>query len=132
MSSRPKRWPPSFEGLLRLEELSLRTGDFRQRLLAEDQLKDPHREKPWFNFAAGSGADGFIAGRWVEGRGSDQARMVRLVFADGLKMDDTVDNGIVLFCEPRCVSFPADARILDDQEGLLARYMAFDEFPFRT
>jgi hypothetical protein len=58
--------------------------------------------------------------------------MVRLIFADGLTMEDTVENGIVLFCEPRGVSFPADVRILDDQGTLLASYKAFDDFPFRT
>jgi hypothetical protein len=64
--------------------------------------------------------------------GSDQVRTVRLTFADGLVMEDAVENGIVLFFEPRGVTFPADAEILDTQGGRLARYKAFDGFPFEA
>jgi hypothetical protein len=90
------------------------------------------RPKPWVNFTAGSGPHGFAAGGDVEGMGSDQVRTVRLTFADGLVMEDAVENGIVLFFEPRGVTFPADAEILDAQGGRLARYKAFDGFPFEA
>ena len=45
-------------------------------------------------------------------------------------MEDTVENGIVLFFEPRGLSFPADAEILDKQGRLLASYKEFDRGPF--
>lgn len=88
------------------------------------------RPKPWVNFTAGFGPDGFAAGGDVEGTGSDQARTVRLTFTDGLVMEDAVENRIALFSEPRGVTFPADAEILDAHRVRLASYKAFDEFPF--
>ncbi|HUY66037.1 MAG TPA: bifunctional 3-(3-hydroxy-phenyl)propionate/3-hydroxycinnamic acid hydroxylase [Acidimicrobiales bacterium] len=88
------------------------------------------RPKPWVNFTAGFGPDGFAAGGYVEGTGSEEARSVRLTFADGLLMEDAAENGIVLFFEPRAVTFPADVEILDARGGRLALYKAFDEFPF--
>jgi len=88
------------------------------------------RSKPWVNFTAGFGPDGFAAGGDVEGTGSEMARTVRLTFADGLVMEDAVENGVVLFFEPVGVSFPADAEILDARGGRLARYKVFDGFPF--
>ena len=88
------------------------------------------RTKPWVNFTAGFDAGGFTAGGHVEGTRSDEARMVRLTFADGFVLEDAVDNGIVLFFEPRGVIFPADAEIFDDGGRRLANYKAFDDAPF--
>jgi len=88
------------------------------------------RQEPWVNFTAGWGDDGFTAGGRVEGIGSEQSHLVRLTFADGLILTDTVDDGIVLFFEPRAVSFPADVQIEDVQASLIASYKEFDQFPF--
>ena len=88
------------------------------------------RTKPWINFAAGFGAHGFTAGGNIEGTGSEHARSVRLTFADGYTIDDTVENGIVLFFEPIQVAFPADVEILDENGGRLANYKEFDGVPF--
>lgn len=92
------------------------------------------RTKPWVNFTAGFGADGFTAGGDVVGRGSDQAHTVRLTFADGLVLEDTADetagNRVVLFFEPRGVAFPADVEILDARGQVLAAYREFDGVPF--
>jgi hypothetical protein len=88
----------------------------------------PRSNKPWVNFAAGFGPDGFTAGGRVEDTGSEDAVQVRLVFKDSFTMDDRVENGIVLFFEARRVRFPADAEILDRQGGLLARDKEFDLF----
>jgi predicted ThiF/HesA family dinucleotide-utilizing enzyme len=86
------------------------------------------RAKPWVNFAAGFGPRTFTAGGKVEGAGSEQARTVRLTFADGLVVEETVDNGAVLFFEPRTVDLPAEVEVLDARGRLLARYEEFDEF----
>jgi hypothetical protein len=88
----------------------------------------PRRTTPWVNFAAGVGPVGFSAGGRVEGGGSEHAAHVRLIFKDGLTLDDRVENGIVLFFEPRRVGFPADVEILDRRQELLARSSEFDLF----
>ena len=90
----------------------------------------PRRTTPWVNFAAGFGPDGFTAGGHVEGGGSEQAATVLLSFSDGLTMEDRVENGVVLFFEPRGPAFPARVDILDGRGTLLASYGEFDRGPF--
>ena len=90
----------------------------------------PLRTKPWVNFAAQFGPDHFAAGGHVEGSGSEKAVKVRLIFADGFTLEDSVDAGIVLFFEPRSLAFPADVEILDEHVGLLTKYKEFDRGPF--
>jgi hypothetical protein len=90
------------------------------------------RTKPWVNFTAGFGAAGFSAGGDVEGMDSEQAHLVRLTFDDGFIMEDTVENGIVLFFEPLGVTFPADAEIFNMYGRRLASYKALDGVPFVT
>jgi hypothetical protein len=90
----------------------------------------PRRTKPWVNFAAHFGPEHFAAGGHVEGRGSEQAANVRLIFADGFMLEDSVDAGIVLYFEPRSPAFPADVEILDEHGGLLTKYKEFDRGPF--
>jgi hypothetical protein len=53
-----------------------------------------------------------------------------MTFADGFVLVDTVDNGIVLFFEPRGMAFPADVEILDAKGSMLASYREFDQVPF--
>jgi hypothetical protein len=94
------------------------------------------RSKPWVNFTAQFNAHLFTAGGNVVGRGSDQAHTVRLTFADGFVMEDTVDEEseyrIALFFEPRGMAFPADVEIRDGRARLLAGYQEFDGPPFLT
>ena len=92
----------------------------------------PYRPTPWINFTAGFGPGGFSAGGRVEGTGSERAHTVRLVFADGLTMEDVVEHGIVLFFGPGGVTFPASVEIADDSGRSLADYTEFDGFPFMT
>ncbi len=90
----------------------------------------PRRSRPWVNFAAGFSPHEFTAGGHVEGDGSEHAVKVRLRFNGDLTMEDVVENGIVLFFEPRCPSFPAQVDIFDGRGGLLASYEEFDQGPF--
>lgn len=83
------------------------------------------RSRPWVNFAAGFGADGFVGGGWVIGDGSEQASSVRLAFANGVTIEDTVDRGVVLFFEPRRVVTPAIVDILDGKGLTLVTYQEF-------
>lgn len=89
----------------------------------------PVRTKPWVNFAAQWGPEHFAAGGHVEGSGSEQAVRVRLIFTDGLTLEDSVDAGIVLFFEPRSVVFPANVEILDEHGELFTKYKEFDRGP---
>ena len=49
----------------------------------------------------------------MEGNGAENAASVRLSFADGGEIEDTIDNGVVLFFEPRAIVAPVDVSILD-------------------
>ena len=89
----------------------------------------PHRTTPWVNFAAGFGPDGFTAGGHVEGDGSEHAVTVRLSFNDGRTMEDTVENGVVLFFGTGAPAFPARVDILDGRGTLLANYEEFEQGP---
>jgi hypothetical protein len=86
------------------------------------------RQRPWVNFTVGFGASGFAAGGNVEGLGAEQAKHVRMTFADGFVLADSVHSGIVLFFEPRIMAFPAEVDILDAEGSVLASFRAFDEF----
>lgn len=89
---------------------------------------DPHRARPWVNFAAAWSADLFAAGGNVTGHDAKAACLVRLTFADGTAIDDTVDNGVVLFLTSPGVTFPARVEILDTAGNTLAGYDEFTEF----
>ena len=83
------------------------------------------RNRPWVNFAAGFGADGFVGGGWVIGDGSEQASSVRLTFANGVTIEDTVDHGVVLFFEALRLETPAIVEILDGNGLALVTYEEF-------
>jgi hypothetical protein len=85
----------------------------------------PHRSRLWVNFAAQWNAQQFAAGGHVTGQGAEEACMVRLTFADGTTIEDTADNGVVLYFASPGVSFPATVEILDTAGNVLAGY---DEF----
>ncbi|HEY6277651.1 MAG TPA: hypothetical protein VIX86_15105 [Streptosporangiaceae bacterium] len=77
------------------------------------------------NFAAQWNAELFAAGGHVIGAGADQARLVRLVFADGTELADSVDNGVVLFFTVPGVAFPARVTIVGGESDALADYEEF-------
>jgi hypothetical protein len=86
----------------------------------------PQRSRPWVNFAAQWNAAQFAAGGQVAGAGAQQARRVRLVFADGTELADSVDNGVVLFFTAPGVAFPAQVTIHGAAGEVLASYVDFD------
>lgn len=90
--------------------------------------RDPRRSRPWVNVAATWNAQQFSAGGHVTGQGAEAARLVRLTFADGTAIEDTVDNGVVLFATSPGVTFPARVEILDTAGTTLAEYDEFAEF----
>lgn len=62
------------------------------------------------------------------GNTAEEARSVRLSFADGTTAEDAVDDAIVLFYVTPGVDFPAEVVILGDQGAVLAAYDEFDTF----
>jgi hypothetical protein len=88
----------------------------------------PHRSQPWVNFTAGFSAESFAGGGWVVGDGSQHASSVRLAFANDIVVEDTVDNGVVLFFEPHRVVAPAEVAVIDRNGGVLVTYMEFVDF----
>jgi hypothetical protein len=89
---------------------------------------DPHRDRPWVNFCAGFGPQDFTGGGHVVGDGAERAASVRLTFANDIVIEDTVDNRVVLFLEPRAVVCPADVSILDRDGTTLVGCQAFGDF----
>lgn len=55
------------------------------------------------NFCAGFGPEDFTGGGHVVGDGAEKASSVLLTFANDIFIEDTIDNGVVLFHEPRNV-----------------------------
>jgi hypothetical protein len=88
----------------------------------------PFRSRPWVNLAATWNAEQFAAGGHLTGQGSEAARLVRLTFADGTAIEDTVDNGVVLFFAAPGVTLPARVEILDIAGNVLAEYDEFSDF----
>jgi hypothetical protein len=80
------------------------------------------------NFCAGFGPQDFSGGGHVVGHGAEAASSVRLTFANGVLIEDTVDNGVVLFFEPRAVVGPADVSVFGRDGVRLVSYQEFVDF----
>jgi len=107
-------------------------GEWRVHVLGGGAGPDPHRNSPWVNFCAGFGPLDFSGGGHVVGDGAEQASSVRLTFANDVVLEDTVDNGVVLFFEPRAVVGPADVTVLDGDGTRLVSYREFGDFAAPT
>jgi hypothetical protein len=88
----------------------------------------PHPSSPWVNFTAQLGADSFAGGGEVTGDGAERAHRVRLTFAGGIAVEDTVENGVVLFFASPGVTCPARVEIFSDAGEALASYDEFGDF----
>ncbi len=89
----------------------------------------PIREHPWVNLAGGGWPDDFYMGGPVIDNGLDIA-VVRLVTGNGLTIEDTVDDGIVLFLTNRKVELPIFSELYDRAGGLAARHEAVPELRY--
>jgi hypothetical protein len=128
---------------LHAAEFTTRDGHARRVLLRTGQQPDgswaaspigggggghPYRSRPWVNLAGAWNEQQFTAGGHVTGQGAGAARLVRLTFAGGTTIEDTVDNGVVLFFTSPGVTFPAMVTILGTAGDVLAEYHEFTEF----
>ena len=80
------------------------------------------------NFCAGFGPQDFSGGGYVVGDGAEKATSVRLRFANDILIEDSVDNGVVLFFEPRAVVAPANVSVVDRKGVTLVSYLEFGDF----
>lgn len=108
-----------------IETRQERDGTWRVHPFGGGAGPGPHRSHPWVNLCAGFGPLSFTAGGHVAGDGAENAASVRLSFADGSEIEDTIDNGVVLFFEPRAVVAPVAVSIFGEDGGVLATYQEF-------
>jgi hypothetical protein len=73
---------------------------------------EPHWTAPTVNLGGGGWPDRFSAGGTVHGAGHGIAR-VRLLFANGVVLDDDVQDGVVLFATDTPVQTPVTAVLID-------------------
>ncbi len=102
------------------------TGAWRVSGMAGGSGGDPPRDRPWVNLAGwGWPDDGFWGGGKVIGRDCERAARVRLRFDNGVALEDTVTNGLVLFIAEAAVQMPASVEIADGSGLRLAIHSAF-------
>ena len=87
--------------------------------------KELAREQPWVNLGGGwRGLQDFYAGGRVITNGPEIA-CVRLRAANGTILEDTVDEGVVLFLGTQPVERPLHAELYDRQGVLVASHATF-------
>jgi hypothetical protein len=72
----------------------------------------PVMERAWASLDGGGMPDHFYAGGYVADHG-EQVAKVRLVAKNGTEIEDSVDNGIVLFLSEQPVKLPIEAELYD-------------------
>jgi hypothetical protein len=83
--------------------------------------------KPWANLGGGNWPDRFYAGGRVE-HDRGRAARVRLTCANGLVLEDSVDDGRVLFVTERRAEVPVVVELLGERDDVVARHRAFEPF----
>jgi hypothetical protein len=86
----------------------------------------PRRETPWANLGGSPGnqASGCYFGGRIEGDPTGEIVRVRLVCANDLTLEDTVEEGIVLFLGERAVDLPLFAELYDRAGQMVASHLA--------
>jgi hypothetical protein len=86
---------------------------------------DPNRGRPWVNLAGWGWPAAFYGGGKVIGNGCETANRVRLRFKNGVELEDTIDDGLVLFIADRAVNPPAAVDILDSAGLVIESHGAY-------
>ncbi len=81
----------------------------------------PVVEQGWANLGGGGMPDHFYAGGYVADHGLDVVR-VRLVAENGTVIEDTVEDGIVLFLTDQLVALPIEAEIYERSGKLVYQH----------
>ncbi len=81
----------------------------------------PVRSYPWANLAGGGWEDRFWAGGHVIDNGLDVAR-VRLTGSNGQVLEDTVDDGLVLFVTDQKVRVPVQVELYNHSGEVVGQH----------
>jgi len=84
----------------------------------------PQRDDPWVNLGGGGWPTQFYAGGRVLDNGRGVVR-VRLRAANGVDLEDTVYDGLVLFLTDSTVQLPVEAELMDGVSTIISRHIAF-------
>jgi hypothetical protein len=99
-------------------------GDWRFMAAAGGSANgSPQREYPWVNLGSGGWPRQFFAGGRVLDNGREVVR-VRLRAANGVELEDTVDDGLVLFLTDDEVHVPVEAALIDRGGTIISRHVA--------
>ena len=103
------RWRPGIRGS---PDLAGAVGTWAISPIGEGGRPGPDRRRPWVNFTARFRTGSLRGGGEVIGDGAEQAGLVRLTFTSGTAIEDTVENGVVLFAASPGVESRARVEIL--------------------
>ncbi len=93
--------------------------------------RGPRRASPWANLSGGGWPRRFFAGGYVEAGGQDITR-ISLHSRNGVVLEDSVDDEIVLFLSEQPVELPCEITLFDRQGAVVGRHTAFDIGDRRT
>jgi hypothetical protein len=88
----------------------------------------PKRDYPWVNLAGGWRRDLFWAGGRVLDNGLNVVR-VRLISEDRIVLEDTVQDGLVLFVTDQWVQRPLQVELYDRSGNLVGTHQALKPHP---
>jgi len=94
------------------------------RLLTRIRGQRTNGGRPWANLGGGNWPDRFYAGGKVE-HDHGRAARVRLSFANDLMLEDSVDDGHVLFLTEERAEVPATVELIDRQGNVFATHSRF-------
>jgi hypothetical protein len=84
----------------------------------------PERSYPWVSLGGGGGyGHAFYACGDVHAQGRTITR-VRLISKNGIELEDTVEDGLVLFLTDQYVVLPVQVELYDDHNVLISRHRA--------
>jgi hypothetical protein len=86
----------------------------------------PQRDEPWVNLGGGGWPAQFYAGGCVLDHGRGVVR-VRLRAANSVVMEDTVDDGLILFLTDSMAQLPIEAELMDGVGTIVSRHVAFHQ-----
>lgn len=84
----------------------------------------PRRDDPWVNLGGGGWPRQFYAGGCVLDDGKGVVR-VRLHATNGVELEDSVDDDVVLFLTDSTVQLPVEAELIDGAGTTVGRHVAF-------
>jgi hypothetical protein len=108
----PRLGPGPLEGRGLWEVVPVSGGGWETRGVSGGAGREPAWERPTLNLGGGGWPDRFSAGGTVIGAGAEITH-VQLRFANGVVLEDTVEDGVVVFLTDEHVETPATAVLLD-------------------